>query len=224
MHTPHTMFPWNADGHGISIGCLARQTPSLNPFRVSQRRQFALPNFAQDDSVSIIRLLRVFLGSTVGNEEDDGGASPGQPTPLPKAGQLAAEAAAAREQAGCALWDMSAEERHASAMCGAGLVPVSRAVLNHCAVEKARAEERGERKRKRAKAAGGVEAREGAVADTEAAEAEGPDAAKSTAESAAGVAAAAEIVPPGGEGEGLERLREIACGLLANACSHRNLR
>lgn len=173
----------------------------------------------------------MFLGARVGNEEDDGGASPARPSAPAapeqhKAGQPDAEAAAAREQAGCALWDMSAEERHASAMCAAGLVPVSRAVLAHCAAAKAGVEEREERRRKRATATGGVEARQGALAATEASESEGPDAAESKAEPAAGVVAAAAAAPPEGEGEGeeVERLREIACGLLANACSHRNLR
>lgn len=92
---------------------------------------------------------------------------------------------------------MSADENNASAMCSAGLVDVSCAVLCHCAD----AEEEA------ASAAG--EARDGAPFPAEEI-------------SAGGSPEEAPRLPPG-EG-GAERLREVACGLLANVCSHRSLR
>lgn len=107
--------------------------------------------------------------------------------------------AAAREQAGCALWDMSAEERNASAMCSAGLVAVSCAVLHQCAS---------------AKVSSAAEARAGGLSSSKSlAPAEGKEAT---------AAAVAPPLPP--REEQVERLREIACGLLANVFSHRSLR
>lgn len=136
-----------------------------------------------------------------------------------KAGFAATEAAAAtatadtREQAGCTLWDMSADERHASAMCSAGLVAVSCAVLRCCADSNASAV---------------------AAAPTEALAVpkEIPNESAGTKLPAIVTAAEAAEAPEAREGapsirsdaQEVERLREIACGLLANACSHRNLR
>ncbi|CAN0016999.1 unnamed protein product, partial [Hapterophycus canaliculatus] len=115
-----------------------------------------------------------------------------------------AAAAAAREEAGCTLWDMSADENNASAMCSAGLTAVSCAVLRHCAD---------------AEAAAAEEARAGSPFPGEEGSAGG------SSESAAAAAAATDAAPrlPPGE-RGAERLREVTCGLLANVCSHRSLR
>lgn len=125
----------------------------------------------------------------------------------------AAEASAtvdAREQAGCTLWDMSADERHASAMCSAGLVAVSCAVLGYCAGAAATAQLRALAVAKE-EPDGSAVTKLPVILVTAAEPAEAPKA-PDTALSA----------PSGGQE--VERLREIACGLLANACSHRSLR
>eukprot|EP00752_Nemacystus_decipiens_P017807 g15965.t1 len=159
-----------------------------------------------DDSVSIIRLLRVFLGATVGDDEE------------PPSISVSGGRAAAREQAGCALWDMSADEGHASTMCGVGLAAVSCKVLGDCADAKARAAAHTlatgvEHTGKPATDTGGVESPEPKEADAAGSVAGATDPTKATGEL---------LVPP--DGGCVERLREVACGLLANVCSHRGLR
>lgn len=109
-----------------------------------------------------------------------------------------ASVAAAHEQVGCALWDMSAEERHASAMCSAGLVAVSCAVLRQCAS---------------AIVSAAAEARAGGFSSS-----------KSLALAEAKEAAMAVAPPLPPREEQVERLREVTCGLLANVFSHRSLR
>lgn len=139
-----------------------------------------------------------------------------------------AASAAAREQAGCRLWDMSADEGHASAMCVAGLAAVSCKVLSDCADAKARAVA-GARATARALAtetpSGGKRARD--VAAVEHPEPAGSDPAVIAAAAAAAVETVKDAKSARGEplgGQSLERLREVACGLLANVCSHRGLR
>ncbi|CAM9705724.1 unnamed protein product [Ectocarpus sp. 8 AP-2014] len=104
----------------------------------------------------------------------------------------------AREQAGCALWDMSAEERNASAMCSAGLVAVSCAVLRQCAS---------------AIVSAAAEARAGGLSSSKS---------LTPAEAKEAAMAVAPPLPP--REEQVERLREVTCGLLANVFSHRGLR
>lgn len=192
-------------------------------------------------------------------------------------------AAAARAQAGCMLWDMSADEGHASVMCTAGLAAVSCKVLADCADATAQAvakvggetaaassicssSEREESTEKRARAAGEEEspafvvkgarcrplaAAEGddggridPVREEDGAKGKNEDVGEDTHKiasaepkdmthaAASGVtaevlytveAAGGPLAPPP-EPQGVDRLREIACGLLANVCSHRSLR
>ncbi|CAN0304046.1 unnamed protein product [Ectocarpus sp. 6 AP-2014] len=204
-----------------------------------------------DENASIIRLLRIFLGAAVGDQDDDNtppsappslpdstsapplpatspkapplGQSPltgkpdpclsggdclgrnspkvlGQPPKLQRTAESETDMASvpdAREQAGCALWDMSAEERNASAMCSAGLIAVSCAVLRQCAS---------------AIVSAAAEARAGGLSSS-----------KSLTPAEAKEAAMA-VAPPLPPREQVERLREVTCGLLANVFSHRGLR
>ncbi|CAN0053376.1 unnamed protein product [Ectocarpus sp. 4 AP-2014] len=125
----------------------------------------------------------------------------GQPPNLQRASESetdVASVAAAREQAGCALWDMSAEERNASAMCSAGVVAVSCATLRQCAsaIVSSAAEARA-RSLSSSKSLMPAEAKEAAMV-------------------------VAPPLPP--RKEQVERLREVTCGLLANVFSHRSLR
>lgn len=124
-----------------------------------------------------------------------------------------AETVAARIEAGCALWDMSVTEAHATVMCSAGLVAVAYAVLRHCA--------------------GAVEMSRTSVAEAArtVVEAEVDAGAAETGARGTGVGETLrdDLADLAGDCGGMgvleaERLREITCGLLANACSHRNLR
>ncbi|CAB1100716.1 unnamed protein product [Ectocarpus sp. CCAP 1310/34] len=205
-----------------------------------------------DEKASIIRLLRIFLGAAVGDEDhentplsappslpDSTSAPPlpatspkappraespltGKPDPClpggdrlernspkllgqPRKPQRTAESETdmasvpdAREQAGCALWDMSADEGNAFAMCSAGLVAVSCAVLRQCAS---------------AIVSAAAEARAGGLSSS-----------KSLAPVEAKEAAMAVAPPLPDREEQVERLREVTCGLLANVFSHRSLR
>ena len=172
-----------------------------------------MPRVAQDDNVSIIRLLRVFLGVAVEDGEDAIGSS---------SSSSSSSSAAAREQAGCALWDMSADAGHASAMCAAGLAAVSCKVLSDCAGAKARASAFSlaaagtERTDEPARDAGGEESIRSKEAEPSATAVAGEGAADTVK------ATGQPLVSLGSEV--VERLREVACGLLANVCSHRGLR
>lgn len=121
-----------------------------------------------------------------------------------------ASSVSARIEAGCTLWDISVTEEHASAMCSAGLVPVACTVLRHCTEAEElltgagvtdssyRLAERG----KGGLGEGGGGRREGGT----------------------GVSGGVVDACNGMSLQEATRLREITCGLLANAFSHRTLR
>lgn len=120
-----------------------------------------------------------------------------------------ASSVGARIEAGCTLWDISVTEKHASAMCSAGLVPVACTVLRHCT----EAEELLTRAGVTDSSYRLAERRKGGLGE------EGGG-----RRGAAGVAGGVMDTCNGMSLQEATRLREITCGLLANACSHRTLR